>query len=280
MSNKPILSRSFPKAVLLIVAAAVVLVVVGRSLLDLWRPVRMIADSWVFKENRKGPVIGDLGGVPVSIPQPFARFVEYDRDPHFMEKRLLPPPERTYRSRLRSFGFEVRFPDMASEEAKTKENSNIYTTMWMRVGVTAGEHYGSSGDEGLERHVARISDSKGHSFSWEPLPEKTYGLTGYTPVGIDISHRDIPVLGADMRDKNRYYYRDENGRITTYIECSNMKHEAAQCQQRFNLSPIMKAHVRVNYRKGLLPHWREVQSSVSQVIVGFRVRTQTEQRSQ
>jgi hypothetical protein len=33
----------------------------------------------------------------------------------------------------------------------------------------------------------------------------------------------------------------------------------------------MKAHLRVNYRKGLLPHWQKIQQSVSNLIYGFEV---------
>ncbi len=229
------------------------------------------------KKRHSGPIIGDLGGVPVSIPRPFAHFVEYDSEPHFLEKNEVPAPEsqRTFESKIRSFGFEIRYPDMASEEAKTqaeKLKSDISNTMWMRVGISAGENYGSTGDEALERKRERYLDPKRKHYSYSPLPEKTYGLTGYTPSGIDESRR-LPIskggVGADMNDKNIYFFRDENNQISTFIECSNMEHTAARCQHFFNLKPIMKAHVRVNYRKELLENWREIQSSVSQVLIGF-----------
>ena len=59
-------------------------------------------DSWVFKENQTGSIIGELGGVPVSIPKPYAHFVEYENDPHFLKPRKGEPPKRTYQSKLRS----------------------------------------------------------------------------------------------------------------------------------------------------------------------------------
>ncbi|MGD9169496.1 MAG: hypothetical protein PVI97_05470 [Candidatus Thiodiazotropha sp.] len=62
-----------------------------------------------------------------------------------------------------------------------------------------------------------------------------------------------------------------------------MTHEAARCIQRFNLNPLMKAHVRVNYRKGLLPHWQQIQQSVMELIYSFEAnsstKTTTKQRS-
>jgi len=35
--------------------------------------------------------------------------------------------------------------------------------------------------------------------------------------------------------------------------------------------PEMRMQVDVHFRKGLLPHWQEIRSSVKQVILGFRV---------
>jgi len=78
--------------ILLLVAGGAIVIYVGM------KPYRQLADSWVFKENKVGPVIGDLGGIPVSIPQPIARFVEYEGDPHFLEPRKGSTPIRTFQS--------------------------------------------------------------------------------------------------------------------------------------------------------------------------------------
>jgi hypothetical protein len=117
--------------------------------------IQNLGDSWVLQENQIGPVIGDLGGVPESIPKPFANFVAYDGDPHFMRRRKAPPPERTYQSKLRNFGFNIRYPDMAAlteETAKQKKLENIYTTTWMRMGINSGANYGGNP---LENHINR-----------------------------------------------------------------------------------------------------------------------------
>ena len=111
-------------------------------------------------------VIGDLGGVPVRIPHYFANYVEYDGDPGFGEKRKGTVPERTYQSKLASFGFKVRFPDMAGlsspEMWKDYEKYSDYNwkdyydpiksiTPWIRVGFRSGEIY--PGDGFLDRYV-------------------------------------------------------------------------------------------------------------------------------
>jgi len=244
--------------------------------------IEHLSDSWVLKENRDGPVIGDLGGVPVSIPKPYANLVEYDGDPHFMEKRKKPAPERTYESKLASFGFEVRYPDMAAltdENAAEKRKESIRTTKWMRVGVSSHSHYGGAGDDGIERRARDITDPKAHRYAYKPLPEKVHGLTGYFPVGPDESKRLQQVGGADMNDVNLYYHRNESGQVDTYIECSNMEHAAAQCEQTFNLRPEMRVRLTVGYRRDLLPHWQEIQHSASQIILGFRVNPATTENS-
>jgi hypothetical protein len=237
-------------------------------------PGILLSDSWVFRENQTGPIIGDLGGVPVSIPKTYAHFVEYDGDPHFLEKRIGPPPPRTQASKIASFGFEIRFPDMEPITEKTKAEkkaSTIRTTMWMRVGINSHSHYGTGGDEALEKYTAAIAEPGAKRYRYEPLPKETHGLSGFTPVGTDLSRRNLGGGGADMSDENIYVHRDKNGRVDAYIECSNMTHSAARCEQYFILRPAMRIRVRVNYRKDLLPQWREIQASVTQAVLGFRV---------
>jgi hypothetical protein len=236
--------------------------------------IEHLSDSWVLKENRNGPVIGDLGGVPVSIPRPYANLVEYDGDPHFMEKRKEPAPKRTHQSKLASFGFEVRFPDMApvtDETAAEKRKENIHTTMWMLVEINSHSAYGGAGDFLLDRKASAVMAHNAHPYVYKPLPDKVHGLTGFAPIGPDESKRLQQAGGADMNDVNIYFHRNEAGQVDTYIDCSNMAHAAAGCRQVFNLQPQMRIRVTVSYRRDLLPHWQEIQNSVSKAILGFRV---------
>jgi hypothetical protein len=245
-------------------------------MLFLMLAIYVLVDVQVFNAKSTGPVIGELGGVPVAIPRPFARFVEYDADPHFMERKGWSSPERTFQSNLRSFGFEVRYPDMAPIEAQSPAEEDIYTTMLMRVGVSTGEDYGD--DKNLNRMKARYLNqdrpciSRDHCYIYEPLPEKTHGLTGYTPTGsgVDLDRRNIESgRGADIRDSNIYFSLDNSGRVTTFVNCSNVTHAAGRCKQYFNLTPYMKVHVWVNYRKALLPHWQQIQQSVTELLYNF-----------
>lgn len=153
-----------------------------------------LGDSWVFRENQSGPVIGNLGGVPVAIPRAYAHLVEYDDDPSFMEPRKGPPPTRSYQSKPRSFGFEVRFPDMeplTEKNAAEARKETIYRTMWMRVGVSSNSDYGFNVEHAMSIFVKNRLKTVSQHFPYERLPAETYGLIGYTPIGVDLSRRNL-----------------------------------------------------------------------------------------
>lgn len=262
--------------ILLIVAAAATVLYVGLN------PYRQLASSWVFKENQVGPVIGDLGGIPVSIPHHSARFVEYEGDPHFLEPRKGPTPTRTYQSKLRSFGFDVRFPDMAPLIDATREEkrkSNIFNTMWLGVGVHVDPY---NNNVGLKRMVDAIpapgkiwvSNLVNPPHVWKEKhgylrsPKPLYGLIVNEVQGYDeVNRHKIP--GNDFGDRNIYYHVSPHGVADAYIKCSNIKHNAAPCSHHFILPVAKNTMIKVHYRIGLLPQWREIQDSVGKAILGF-----------
>ncbi len=216
-------------------------------------------------------VVGDLGGVPVTIPRHFANYVEYDGDPGWGEKRKGPPPERTHQSRLRSFGYYTRFPDMAGESSgeliKDKGIYSSYTTPWISVGITTGSYY--PGDGFLDRLTAQIGKSGSiHKYrQHERLTEPVHGLTVYGAAGID------PKTNQPYRDhpnaKDIFVHRDKTSRVDAYIDCVNQG-GSQPCKHIFSLEPYMHAEVYVLYRRSLLPQWREIQQAVTRQILGFR----------
>lgn len=266
-------------AVIVLLVAWVVTVIYVKT-----ASTRQLTDSWVFKENQVGPVVGDLGGIPVSIPPHVARFVEYEGDPHFLEPRKGDAPARNTQSKLRSFGFEVRFPDKVLLTPKTeqeKRKSNMYNTMWLDVGVSI-EPYNNK--LGLQRLVDAIPDrkwdaihskdtpidlwKKKHGYKRSPNP--LYGLIVDEVYGYDEASR-YKFPGVDVADENIYHHVDKQEHVDTYIECHNVKHDAAPCNQIFILKSAKNAMIKVHYRIGLLPHWREIQDAVTQVILGFAI---------
>lgn len=219
--------------------------------------------------HSKRDVVGDLGGVPVTIPKHFADFAEYEGDPGWGERHSGSGNKRTHQSKLRSFGFYVRFPDMAGtstpELVADKQTQTIYQTTWISVGINAATNY--SGWGSLDRLAARIVDEPGRPYRYGKRSEELHGLTAYEALGVD------PKTGQPLREieDTIFVHHDGSGRVDAYIKCSVVRHEAAPCRHYFTLEPEMNAQVYLDYRRGLLPQWKSVQHSVGEHIKGFRV---------
>ena len=219
--------------------------------------------------------IGHLGGVPVMIPKEFAYFVEYDGDPGFLEKRKGKKPERTFDSGIRSFGFEIRYPDMVPVNDKNwaeKRKENIYTSLWLNVTVLSNANYQDRNPHRMAMLASSWLSNARRFHEYKEQPKKVNDLTEYVPLGVDTSRRELNSKEFhDGSDRNIYIHYLGNRDVDTVIDCSNMNHAAAPCEHRFGLEPGMKASVNVSYRKGMLPYWREIQNGVTQVLLGFRV---------
>ena len=222
-------------------------------------------------------VIGDLGGVPVRIPREFAEHVEYDEDPGIFKPRTKPVPERDFSSKIRSFGFYVRYPDMLSlrtEEGRKDRDAQLPgNTFWISAGFNSGEDYRGAGS--TERIAAGTLNSPEPATGgiYQLSSEKTCGLETYVLTGKD------PQTGKPNREYSNaedvFVKRDSAGKATTFIRCSNRPLDAAPCKQRFDLEPQMQAMVYVGYRRGLLCEWRGIQDSTSKLVSSFRVNGHT-----
>lgn len=218
-------------------------------------------------------VVGDLGGVPVNIPSYFANFVEYEGDPGWGPKRKGPVPERTYQSKLTSFGYYTRFPDMAGRSSpamwKDIESYSSGVTPWISVGVNTGSSY--PGDGFLDRragYIGKSADIIKHE-KYEQLPGQEHGLTVYAAAGVD--PRTNTPYREDTFAHDLFLHREKNSRVDTYIDCSNRNVRAPPCRHDFSLEPHMNAQIYVTYRRSLLPQWQEIQQAVRQQILGFKV---------
>ncbi len=249
------------------------------------------AFAWGFQppvmaaaQHSEKDVIGDLGGMPVKISRFVAEYVEYEGDPGWSGPRKGPPPVRTYASRIESFGFELRYPDMATlltrEMWADPKRYNIYNTPWMTVGVISGKSYPGRGF--MNRIDLKDSDLRSQ-YWWEDrfkVKEKKFGLTAYR-----LTRKPPPFTGTpgefSIHFKTVYLYRDKAENVITRIDCSDLPHEGALCTQKWDMGEYgVAADLRVMYRRGLLEHWREIQQKVTQVVLGFRVDPSASQASQ
>lgn len=245
------------------------------SQLQGFQPPEMAAAQYTPKD-----VIGDFGGLKVRIPRHYAEYVEYDDDPSFGEKRQGPVPERTFDSRLSSFGMEVRFPDMKGlENWDLRQEHRAYDlnpdNPWIYIGINAGEHYptlGAKARNGLAKKLWQKSDDWwGHNFEQEP--GDFYGLEKYVVTGLD------PRNGKPARESDEtydiYIYRDtSSGDVETYISCgkTSVPGGIARCDLDFGLEPNAKVAVTVSFYPKLLPRWREIQESVRTLLLSFEVK--------
>ena len=216
-------------------------------------------------------VVGDLGGMPVTIPRHMAELVEYEGDPGWGETRKGPVPERTHQSRLTSFGVQFRYPDMATlsspEMWADKKSKNIYVTDWMNFGVKAASRY--YGDGWLDRVAnGALKSPLSKQYMYVRQERDEYGLEKYLSVNRDTG---LPDSEASIFRDTVYIARDPIGHVVTFIECSTVKHRAAPCRHYFGLeSRGVAAKVRVGYRRPLLEHWKDTQAKVADMVMGFK----------
>lgn len=230
------------------------------------------------KQIHSTVTIGDLGGVPVNLPNHIVRLVEYDGDPSWGEKRVGDIPERTYQSKINSFGFDIRYTDGQlldkNNENLRKEYKEKYLQSdnpWVSVGINSGKRYygkGSTHRIGDGTIHPKTKDSPVHTYA--KLADKQYGLEVYAPPGVD------PKTNTPWREnqyaKDVFIQRNKNGGIAVYIECSNRQVRRPPCKQYFDLEPHMHLYVYAVYSRWDLEHWQQIQSQITQAILNFRKR--------
>lgn len=228
------------------------------------------------KQIHSTVTIGDLGGVPVNLPNHIVGLVEYDGDPSWGEKRVGDIPERTYQSKINSFGFDIRYTDgqlLDKNNANLKKQYDVEKLKpdnpWILVGIGAGKRYPS------KEAVHRIGDGTIHPqtkdspvHTYAKLADKQYGLEVYAPPGVD------PKTNTPWREnqyaKDVFIQRNKNGGIAVYIECSNRQVRRPPCKQYFDLEPHMHLYVYAVYSRWDLEHWQQIQSQITQAILNFR----------
>jgi hypothetical protein len=221
-------------------------------------------------------VVGDLGGMKVTIPRHIPELVEYNGDPGWGEKRKGPRPERTHDSKIMSFGFDVRYPDMATlsspEMWADKKAQKTFETMWLDVGVRAGEIYPRDGAMDSRTRYT-IDEPAASRFPWTnrytELPKKEFGLTVYSLQ--DINPKTNHPARQDMDAVDVFIDRNSKGQVTTFIDCRVHFKFSGACNQNFSMEyDGVKALIRVSYQPELRVHWRDIQAKVTQMILSFK----------
>lgn len=223
-------------------------------------------------------VIGDLGGMKVRIPRHYAEYVEYDGAPEFGEKRKKPVSERTFESRLRSFGMDVRFPDMKGlENAQLREDYRRYNLKpenpWLSIGINAGEIYPSLGERANDGQAKKLWEPSEYWWdNYERLPDYVHGLEAYIVTGFD------PKTGKLARESDStddiYIHRETPNHVDTYISCgrTSVPGGIARCRMHFGLEPKGKVAINVSFYPALLPKWQLIRQLVRDLFLSFEVK--------
>ena len=224
------------------------------------------------KDEKASPVIGNLGGVPVSIPREFARFVQYEKSPPSLDQENKATIKRTTDSFLESFALKAYFAVGSNElhliSAGSKSDDSYNNDDILRVVVLSGKSYGSAGIKNLSHRLQSYLEGSRNNYTYSELSQSVFGLTGYSP--IDSSDRlAIAESIRVIRERKLYVDKNEEGVVTTFIECSNSRVLVATCRHSFNLDPYMRARVTVIYRLGLLEKWNEIQLKVLDLLKSF-----------
>lgn len=214
---------------------------------------------------------GDLGGMPVNLPREVAEFVEYDADPRFGERRLGPVPQRTHKSVIRSFGFQLRFPDWATFATpgvrEQFRQARVSTSQWIWMGVTSGEFHPQDGFLDRAAYVTLVRQGPYPLDRYEEIQSEYPGLAAFGIRGAN------PETGRRWRESNSasdiFIARDHDGKVTTYITCGTQPRNAS-CQQSWSLERIgIKTKLSASYPRQMLNHWKEIQHAGTQTILGF-----------
>lgn len=224
----------------------------------------------------RSPYIGELGGVPVTIPHYFISSpVEYDGDPSFWSGKFHTRPaqsKRTHSSKMNSLTIITHYPDMIGRKTLVLENEwwkslDSPQSQWINIMLTSGENYHKDG-------LQRIAEG-----AIEPKPSSDGGYTrmpdqiiGGKKMEVYIALGKVPETGEPYRETkfDLFIDRDEKTRrIKTYIKCSHRNVPRPPCHHYLDLQPKMAVEASVSYPRQMLPEWQGIEAKSKELIYSF-----------
>lgn len=228
--------------------------------------------------NSNDVLIGDLGGMPVNLPSNITHLVEYNGDPSWGEKRNNPIPQRTYQSKINSFGFDLRYTDGRLLDNKNLELLKQYDkerlktdNPWISIGVMSGDRYNGVG--AIHRIVDGAIYPKSNNllpiYIYSKLTDKQYMLEVYAPAGIDPKTNHPWRYNKDAEDI--FIQRNNEGKVVTFIKCTNRTNiPRPPCTHYFDLEPEIGGYVYASYSRWNLEKWQIIQSEIKKAIFQFK----------
>lgn len=218
-------------------------------------------------------VQGTLGGMKVRIPSHFASLMEFSGEPTDWKRGPLPLSKRPANATrdIASFGFEVRYPDMAGlstrELRREYDQRPFKVNPWISVTITSGDIY--RGQAPAKRAAGKLAPSPFDTGQYAAEPSDVPTLTRYRVQGMN------PKTGQPWRleltNEDVYLARDPQGQVNVLIQCSNTEIGRQACTQVFDLEPDAKVMVSAYFGRDMLPQWQDIQERTRALLLGFRV---------
>ena len=217
----------------------------------------------------KHPIVGNLGGVPVSLPEFVVENVQYDDTlgPFSKEWKTYQIPEkRTYTDNLMAFGFVFDFKTnelrkhFVNYDRWAKDFSSK-TSTWVRVGVFSGKS-GPKEDMNQWAKVWLPENGYYRRYKYSKTAEE-FGLEKYQVPDILDEKTQKPIRHTnDYGDT--FLSRDSDGNITTVIKCSNYnKYEVLICKCYLQV-PDLNTRLTLTFYRHHLEHWQSIQQLAEQ----------------
>ena len=236
------------------------------------------------------PIVGNLGGVPVSLPQFVVEYVSYDDTPEPFSKKWKTykiPEKRTYQDNLEGFGFVFDFKTnelrkhFVNYQRWAKESMHYTTSAthtWVDVSVFSGNQ---APQINMNEWSTTWLPKNGYYYDYKySKTGEEFGLEKYQFPDVLDKKTQKPI-----RDKDEYgdtfISRDTSGNVTSVIKCNN-EPKGYTCSSKFcNLRckcflqiPDLKTRVTVRFRRPHLKHWQKIQQQAEQHIRSWVVTTE------
>lgn len=277
-----LLQNRFVKGLLWFAPVVFVVLAVSTTKMSGKMPTMIVSpqpQEMALEQSTPKDVIGNLGGMKVRIPWYYAEYVEYDGDAGFDENLKVSHPERTFDSRLTSFGIDARFPDMKglknAQLHEERHQQHPHEKMWICIAVRAGEIY--PGDGFLDRRINEVlvssyspNRNENLGYAYERIPEDKYGLEAWRLMSAN------PHAGNSTRNGNTskdiYIHRGSSGNVSAYITCERPSAtRIGKCYLETSFAPKAQVDVTISFWNELLPEWEKILQSVYDLFLSFEV---------
>ncbi len=181
-------------------------------------------------------IIGDLGGMPVNLPRSVVEFVEYTDTPGWDPQAIkdFRPPVRSYDSKLYSFGFNFNYRENflydrrnLAQYRQYKRERSTAPENWIDVGISSGFENFTRYSDGLLEASVRKGD----------IPAANYQLQANRYYGLEHYKQPRQFVTKWSADRDIFVHRNKEGRVTSFIRCSNAKVAKPPCTHYFDFPP-------------------------------------------